>query len=61
MTLTSDEIRIILIAILIVLVLDYLFIIARFNAFIKKQQKLNDNYVKKIVEQFNEISEKEQR
>jgi hypothetical protein len=59
MTLTSEQIEIILIAVCIVLVLDYIFIIARFNAFIANQQKLNENYVKKIVDQFNEVAKKE--
>lgn len=59
MTLTSEQIEIILIAVFIILVLDYMFIIARFNTFISKQQKLNENYVKKIVDQFKEVAGKE--
>lgn len=59
MTLTSEQIEIILAAVFIVLVLDYIFIIARFNGFIANQQKLNENYVKKIVDQFNEVAKKE--
>ena len=59
MTLTSEQIELLLLAVLTVLILDYVFIIARFNNFISKQQKLNENYVSKIVNQFEEITKTE--
>jgi hypothetical protein len=54
MTLTSEQIKVLLIIVLIILALDYIFIIAKVNSFIEAQRKLSSTYTQKILKHQNE-------
>jgi len=59
MTLTSEQIKVLLLAILILIALDYIFIIVKVNSFIEKQRKLSSTYAQKILNHLEKIDDEE--
>jgi c-di-AMP phosphodiesterase-like protein len=54
---TVDDWKLVLQAAIIVTLVFIFFILVRFNTFIKEQQYINDQYIKKMSEQYEKTNE----